>query len=151
MLTLGACSALPWLRLWHLALLLVSTASVVSSATPVQVVAFLALYYSTVIFLFPSYLNLKTITWPGLVMTAPRHFVAESLSFSADFPHSYTYWKRATGMLERAWIEAKHAHCRVQAWLCWGWCVLSWPMNTCFLRPAAHTEIPFLYSQLQLI
>ena len=100
----------------------------------------ISLNYSTVIFLFPSYLNLKTITWPGLVMTAPRHFVAESLSFSADFPHSYTYWKRATGMLERAWIEAKHAHFRVQAWLCWGWCVLSWPMNTCFLRPAAHTE-----------
>jgi hypothetical protein len=38
---LGACSALPWLWLWHLALLLVSTAFVVSSVTPVQVVAFL--------------------------------------------------------------------------------------------------------------
>lgn len=82
---------LPGLRLWHLALLLVSTASLVFSATPVQVVAFLdrfPLFFSYVIFLFPSYLNLKTITWPGLVMTAPRHFVAESLSFSADSPHS---------------------------------------------------------------
>ena len=85
MLTLGACSALHWLWLLHLALLMVSTTAVVSSATPVQVVAFLALHYSTSIFLFPSYLNLETITWPGLVMTTPHHFVAESLSFWADF------------------------------------------------------------------
>jgi len=70
----------------------------------------------------------------------PTSLRSQILSFSADFPHSYKYWKRDIGMLDCARIEAKHAHCRVQAWLCWGWCVLSWPMNTCFLCPVAHTE-----------
>lgn len=56
MLTLGACSALPWLRLWHLALLLVSTASVVSSATPVQVVAFLGGFPLIIQLSFSSFL-----------------------------------------------------------------------------------------------
>lgn len=33
--------------------------------------------------------------------------------------------------------EAKHAHCRIQAFFRfrWGWCVPSWPMKTCFIRP----------------
>lgn len=56
MLTLGACPALPWLRLWHLALLLVSTASLVSSATPVQVVAFLDRFPFFILMSFSSFL-----------------------------------------------------------------------------------------------
>lgn len=47
---------LPGLRLWHLALLLVSTASLVSSATPVQVVAFLDRFPFFFLMSFSSFL-----------------------------------------------------------------------------------------------